>query len=460
MKTLRKLSFLVLLLTLILTCKNKDVKETDRMEWWRDARFGLFLHWGLYAVPAGEWNGKTNHEVWIRESAQIPLEQYEKFTTQFNPVKFNADEWVKLARDAGMKYIVITSKHHDGFCMFDSKETNFDIISTPFRRDILKEMSVACAKQGIKLCFYYSIMDWHHPDYLPRRKWESDRPDAGADFEKYISYMKNQLTELLTNYSKIGVLWFDGEWESTWTHQHGKNLYEYLRKIQPDLIINNRVDKGRRDNAGMTADSSFCGDFGTPEQEIPPKGLPGVDWESCITMNGTWGYNKNAQDWKSSQNLVRNLIDIASKGGNFLLNIGPTSEGVFPDSSITRLKDIGSWMRVNGEAIYKTEASPFEKLEWGRCTQRVSGNETILYLHLFEWPRNGNLVVSGLTNHIIRAYALSDPSKKELPFEKAGTNLSINLDNLTQSKYATVVVLEIEGKPTLELTSKALSVNR
>lgn len=458
MKKVISLIFLTILLLLNITCKNKEVKEVDRIDWWREARFGLFIHWGLYSIPAGEWDGKTNHEVWIRESAQIPLKQYDEFVSQFNPVKFDANKWVTMAKDAGMKYIVITSKHHDGFSLFDSKETDFDIMSTPFKRDILKELSEACAKQGITLCFYYSIMDWHHPDYLPRRKWETDKPTKDADFKKYITYMKNQLTELLTNYGKIGVLWFDGEWENTWTHEGGRNLYQYLRKLRPDLIINNRIDKGRTDMAGMTKDSSFYGDFGTPEQEIPPIGLPGVDWESCMTMNDNWGYNKNDQNWKSSENLVRKLVDIASKGGNFLLNIGPTSEGLFPDSSINRLKDIGAWMKENGEAIYETRASPFQKLDWGRCTQKAKGNETILYLHVFDWPQNGKLIVPGFKNIITKAYALNDRRKKKLPIERTRAVISVNISTVLPSNYATVIVLEIEGKPIVEIQKQVLSV--
>ena len=262
--------------------------------------------------------------------------------------------------------------------------------------------------------------------------------------------MKKQLTELLTNYGKIGVLWLDGEWENTWTHDYGKDLYEYLRKLRPDLIINNRVDKGRTDMAGMSRDSSFYGDFGTPEQEIPSVGLPGKDWESCMTMNDHWGYNKNDQSWKSSEDLVRKLIDIASKGGNFLLNVGPTSEGLVPDSSINRLKDMGTWMKENGEAVYETQASPFKKLDWGRCTQKVQGGETILYMHVFNWPINGKLVIPGLTNKIVRAYALNDTEKKKLRVEKTGTDVSININDITKSSYATVIVLIIKGKPVVD----------
>ncbi|MDZ7312885.1 MAG: alpha-L-fucosidase, partial [candidate division KSB1 bacterium] len=321
-----------------------------RMQWWREARFGMFIHWGLYAIPAGEWKGNTNHAEWIRTTAQIPLDQYDKFVQQFNPVKFNAEEWVRLAKDAGMKYIVITSKHHDGFCLFDSKQTDFDVMSTPFKRDILKELSEACRKEGIKMCWYHSIMDWHHPDYLPRREWEKNRSTRGANFDRYVQYMKAQLKELLTNYGAIGVLWFDGEWENTWNPQRGRDLYKYVRSLQPDIIINNRVGAGRSGMEGFTKEGEFAGDFGTPEQQIPATGLPGVDWETCMTMNDHWGYNQNDQNWKSSQELIRMLADIASKGGNFLLNVGPTAEGLFPQPSIDRLREIGQWMKVNSEA--------------------------------------------------------------------------------------------------------------
>ncbi len=444
-------NLLIIIVLSLFSCQKKEVKKPERMDWWREARFGLFIHWGLYSVPAGEWKDRTDHAEWIRESAQISLEQYNQFVSQFNPVKFNADEWVSLAKNAGMKYIVITSKHHDGFCLFDSKETDFDVMSTPFKRDILKELSEACAKQGITLCFYHSIMDWHHPDYLPRRNWEKDRPVDGANMDRYVSYMKNQLKELLTNYGKIGVIWFDGEWENTWTHERGMDLYNYLRALKPDLIINNRVDKGRSGMAGLTKDNTFYGDFGTPEQEIPLTGLPGVDWESCMTINKNWGYNKNDQNWKSSEDLVRKLIDIASKGGNFLLNVGPTSEGLFPGPSIERLKEMGDWMKENSDAIYGTKASPFTKLEWGRCTQKGNGENTMLYLHVFDWPKDGKLVVGGLKNKVVKAYALNDKNKADLKTEKTGKKtVLVNVSPVSQSKYATVIVLEINGKPVVD----------
>ncbi len=424
-----------------------QAQHDTRMKWWRDARFGLFIHWGIYAVPAGEWKGKTNYGEWIRQSAQIPIAEYDKFVKQFNPVKFNADEWVRLAKDAGMKYIVITSKHHDGFCIFDSKYTDYDVMSTPFKRDILKELSEACRKQGIRLCFYHSIMDWHHPDYLPRRDWEKDRSAAGAVFDRYVQHMKNQLKELITNYGPIGVLWFDGEWESTWNEKYGRDLYRYVRNLQPDIIINNRVGPSRSGMEGFSQDKESAGDFGTPEQQIPPTGLPGVDWETCMTMNDNWGYNSHDKNFKSAESLIRMLADIASKGGNYLLNIGPTSEGVFPPESIERLRQIGQWMNVNGESIYATQASPFKKLEWGRCTQKAIGGGTRLYLHVFNWPADGKLIVPGIYNKAKQAYLLADSKKAALKVSRKEDSLVLEVPAQAPDPLNSVVVLDVEGKP-------------
>lgn len=436
---------------------SQAAKSNTDMEWWREARFGLFIHWGLYAVPAGEWKGNTNYGEWIRSNAQIPLDTYDKFVSQFNPVQFNAAEWVRMAKDAGMKYIVITSKHHDGFGLWDSKQTDFDIMSTPFKRDVLKELAAACKDQDIQLCFYHSIMDWHHPDYLPRRNWEKDRPTAGANFNNYITYMKNQLKELLTGYGKIGILWFDGEWEGTWTHEMGKDLYNFVKSQQPGIIVNNRVDKGREGMQGLTKAGEYAGDYGTPEQEIPATGIPGVDWESCMTMNNNWGYNSRDNNWKSSAELVQNLIDIASKGGNFLLNVGPTAEGVFPGASIERLKAMGAWMKLNSESIYGTQASPFKKLAWGRATQKQIKEDTRIYLHVFNWPANGKLVIPGLGNEISNVYSLAD--KKTLQATAGNGNYTIDLAGVQKQDYATVIAVEIKGKPVVyiepEITAPA-----
>ncbi len=259
--------------------------------------------------------------------------------------------------------------------------------------------------------------------------------------------MKNQLAELVGNYGEIGVLWFDGEWENTWTHERGKDLYSYVRGLQPSIIINNRVDKGRSGMEGLTREGEFMGDFGTPEQEIPATGLPGVDWETCMTMNDHWGYNKNDHNWKSTEDLLQKLADIASKGGNFLLNVGPTAEGLFPQPGIDRLKAMGGWMKVNGESIYGTQASPFKKLVWGRCTQKTTAGGTRLYLHVFDWPPDGRLVVPGLYNTPQKVFLLADKAQSPLEIDRQEDALVISVPGEAPDPYNSVVVLDIEDEP-------------
>jgi alpha-L-fucosidase len=428
--------------------QESPAQKDARMAWFREARFGMFIHWGVYAVPAGEWQGKTNYGEWFLEQTKMPVSQYEKFADQFNPVQFNARDWVRLAKDAGMKYIVITSKHHDGFCLWDSALTDWDIGRTPFKRDPLKELADACREAGLRLCFYYSIMDWHHPDWGTRRKHHDLAPPTPPDMDRYVAYMKGQLKELITRYGPLGILWFDGEWESPWTHERGVDLYNYVRSLQPDIIINNRVGKGRAGMSGMDKGKGV-GDYGTPEQEIPATGFgPGVYWESCMTMNNHWGYNRHDHNWKSATTLIRNLIDCASKGGNYLLNIGPTAEGTFPQACIDRLAEIGRWMKANSEAIYGTAASPFDKLDWGRCTQkRLADGNTRLYLHVFDWPKTGRLVISGLANKPLKASLLAEG--RPVNFTAEENRVVVDVAGITPNPHATVLALDIQGEPTI-----------
>jgi len=352
-----------------------EENKNQRMKWWREAKFGMFIHWGAYSVPAGIHNGKENpgSGEWIMDRAKIPVPEYEQYVKQFNPLEFNAREWVKIAKKAGMKYIVITSKHHDGFCLWDSDVTEYDIMDfAPFKRDILKELAKACKKEKIKLCFYHSIMDWHHPDA------------TGENFDKYREeYLKPQLEELLTDYGDIGVIWFDGEWIKEWTEPQGKDLYNYVRNIKPDLIVNNRVGKGRKGMQGMNKDKTYAGDFGTPEQEIL-SGQSDYDWESCMTMNDTWGFKKNDHNWKSAEMLIHNLADITAKGGNYLLNVGPTSEGLIPDPSVGRLKEMGDWIKINNEAIYETTS--LKKYREGDIRFTLSPDKNYIYAIVLKWP--------------------------------------------------------------------------
>ncbi len=346
----------------------------ERMQWWRDAGFGMFIHWGPSSVPAGVYKGEDVNGAaeWIMFSAKIPVEEYEKFPPQFNPKKFDAKEWVRIAKEAGMKYIVITSKHHDGFAMWDSDVSEYDIIdATPYDKDVLKELARECEAAGIKFCFYHSILDWHHP------------LANGSTFPEYRDdYLKPQLKELLTDFGDIGVLWFDGEWIPEWTEEQGVDLYNFVRSLQPDIIINNRVGKGRQGMQGMNKEGEYVGDFGTPEQEIL-EGASDLDWESCMTMNTSWGYKKNDDNWKSAETLIHNLVDIAAKGGNYLLNVGPTEEGLIPQPSVERLAEMGEWMKVNGEVIYGTEKfATYAEQDIVRYTR----NGAAVYATFLEWP--------------------------------------------------------------------------
>lgn len=425
-------------------------EKAERMEWFDDARFGLFIHWGLYAQPAGEWQGQEHAGIgeWIQHWAKIPTSEYEALQDTFNPTKYDAEAWVKLAKDAGMKYIVITSKHHDGFALFESEHSDWDMGGTPYGKDLLKPLAEACEKHGIKLCFYHSIMDWHHPHYGQQAEWRGNHDTPEPNMDIYRDYMKKQIHELLTNYGDIGIMWFDGEWEDAWTHEMGVDLYNYCRSIQPDVIVNNRVDKGRAGMAGMTKEGEFVGDYGTPEQEIPDTGFgAGVYWESCMTMNDTWGFKKNDHNWKSNETLLRNLIDIASKGGNFLLNVGPTAEGEIPQPSIERLQVMGKWMDKYGESIYGTSASPFEQVSWnGRATQKpLPGGGTRLYLHVFEWPADGKLVVKLLQNEPQRAKLVG--SDQELSISGTAGEWEILLPADPPDKIASVIAVDIEGEP-------------
>lgn len=339
---------------------NESKEDFDeRMEWWRNDKFGMFIHWGPYAVPAGFYKGEEVEGVgeWIMNSGNIPVEEYEQFARQFNPLQYNAGQWVQLAKKAGMKYIVITSKHHDGFAMWDSEVTDYDVMDfAPIKRDLLAELKEACDKYGVKLCFYHSIADWHHPDaQAPHFPDYNTSEKENPNFDRYVqNYLKPQLTELVEKYDP-DVLWFDGEWIPEWTHEHGVEMYTYLRRLDPDLIINNRVDKGRQGMQGMNEEGGkYVGDFGTPEQEILENSSD-FDWEACMTMNDSWGFKQSDHNWKSSKTLIHNLVDVAAKGGNYLLNVGPTAEGLIPEPSIERLREIGVWLENNGEAIYQTE---------------------------------------------------------------------------------------------------------
>jgi alpha-L-fucosidase len=405
-----------------------------RTRWWREAKFGMFIHWGIYSVPADstDLEGHKRIAEWYFFNKQMQVDQYEKFAGEFDPVKFDARTWVETAKNAGMKYIVITSKHHDGFCMFNTDLTNYCVTkATPWKHDPMKDLAEECRRQGLKLCFYHSIMDWHHPDYLPRRKWDT-RPVDDASLDRYIEdYMKPELRELLTNYGPIGILWWDGGWEHSAAELHSAEVNAYVRSLQPAILINDR--------------NKLPEDYSTPEQNIPAGALPGGRlWETCMTMNDTWGYAKNDTNWKSSDDLIRKLIDIASKGGNFLLNVGPTSEGVFPDAINERLAAIGAWMKVNSASIYGTTQSPFRKLPFDG---RVTAKGDRLYLEVFNWPAGG-LTLSSLETPVTSAHALAgaEPLAITRSHEQGAAVLHIAKPKVLDP-VATVVELRLAGPP-------------
>jgi len=441
---------LLVLMLMNLFIQNGFSQNDNKIQWWLDAKFGMFIHWGLYSVPAGVYHGKEIPFTgeWIMNTARIPVAEYMDYAKQFNPVKFNAEEWVKLARNAGMKYIVLTSKHHDGFALFKSSYPFNIVDATPFKRDVVKELAAACKKYNVKFGLYYSqAQDWTAPGATAMSvNWDYDKkqinvvPNPGSntnfghwdraqngDFGKYIdTKVIPQLHELLSNYGEISVLWFDTP-EGMKKEQADKIME--IVKQHPYLIYNNRLGGG------------YKGDLETPEQFIPATGFPGKNWESCMTMNETWGFKSHDTNWKSSKVLIQNLIDIASKGGNYLLNVGPTSEGVIPEVSQQNLHEIGNWMQLNGEAIYGAKASPFPYLSYGRAT--VKGQK--IYCHVFDWPKNAKLVVP-LGNKITKAYLLTNKTQL-LKTVTANAVNTIDLPKNSPDTIASVVVIEYEGTP-------------
>ena len=412
----------------------------DRMAWWREARFGMFVHWGLYAILGGAWAGRTDYGEWIRNNAKIPIDQYNALIKRFNPHKFDPYQLASLAEDAGMKYLVITTKHHDGFCLWNTKQTDFNVMKTPYGKDIMWMVSEACRRHHVKPCWYHSIMDWHHPDYLPRRDWEkAARPETGASFDRYVKYLHAQVEELLENYGDIGVMWFDGEWESTWTQELGIALAEHCRKLQKKIILNSRVAPHRPSGLDMKdakQAAKAIGDFGTPEQEIPARGLPGVDWESCITMNKNWGYNRADHAFKSVPQLIGMLTETASKGGNLLLNVGPTAEGLVPAESIDRLQGIARWMRVHGDAIHDTKASPFDS-----ATIRATRKDKRLNCFLSTWPASQDLLLPGVKT-LPQGTRLIGDGQRKLPVKLVDAGAVVTLPDQPSDPVCSVLAVD------------------
>ncbi len=387
-------------------------QRTERTKWFLKDRFGMFIHWGLYAIPArGEW---------VRNSERISNEDYQTYFDDFNPVRYDPRAWAKTAKAAGMKYAVLTAKHHDGFCLFDSKLTDYKSTNTKSGRDLVREFLDAFREEGLKVGLYYSLIDWHHPDYPaygdefhPMRDNEAYKRDPST-FGRYLDYMHGQIRELLTGYGKLDIMWFDfsyGEMKGeTW---RATELMEMIRSLQPHIVLDNRLDASGGNGGSIHTNnpSFYSGDFASPEQIIPPSGVTdnegrSIPWEACITLNNNWGYGATDKTYKKAGTIIRKLVECVSKNGNLLLNVGPDAKGEIPVESVRILEEVGEWVLRNGDSIYGCGQSERPKPEWGRYTS--NGNK--LYAHIFE-ESIGPVNLAGLAGRVKQARLLSDGSE-------------------------------------------------
>ncbi|MGJ8550744.1 alpha-L-fucosidase [Winogradskyella wichelsiae] len=436
------LLLVMLLTTSVLSAQEKNIaSDEELMGWFREARFGMFIHFGA-----------STSEDYLEEGLN-KTERYEKSVRNFNPVDFDANEWVRIAKDAGMKYIVFTTKHHDGFCKWDSKLTDWDVMdATPFKRDIVGELAAACKEADIALGFYYSIADWHHPEYdatYSNRKGFHFNPNPDADITKYMDFMYGQIKELCENYQPK-LFWFDGS--AGFRNPNKKRLLGQQEMV--DLL-----------NSYGAISNSRLGDDDTLEyvnylsmgDNMTPSGTIDVDFESAQTMNDNWHFVPDDHNWKSAKIMLSRLIDIAGNGGNYLLNVGPNSKGVIPEESQSRLKIMGEWLQNNGKAIYGTTAGPYPyELNWGSITQRSEADETTLYLNVVDWPKDGVFKLYGLNNSIEKASLLTDGtvlSHTSIFNAKAGTNvISIKVPKIAPDPYVSVIALQLKGDSEMDQT--------
>jgi alpha-L-fucosidase len=404
---------------------NQRTNQTD-MAWFRDARFGMFIHWGPVSLRGTEIG-------WSRGQG-VPVAEYDELYKRFNPSAFDAAQWVAVAKAAGMKYIVITTKHHDGFCLWDSAVTDYDIMATPFGRDVLAELSAECRKQGIRFCTYYSICDWHHPDYptdSPGGKGRKPSPDM----DRYVAYMKAQLAEIITNYGPVGIIWFDGEWEQPWTIERGDDLYRYVKQLQPDIIINNRVGKVRHGTADAKSQGPVNpGDYDTPEQRI---GAFRTDrpWESCITICRQWAWRPN-DTMKSLEQCVHTLVRTVGGDGNLLLNVGPMPDGRIEPRQAERLAEIGAWLDRNGQAIYTTRGGPYKPGPWGVSTHR----DHTIFLHVLDWVELPD-ILPPIESKVIAAATLDG---QPVAFTQSPAGLRLTLEADRRDPIDTIIRIDLD----------------
>lgn len=380
--------------------------RAERTRWFQQARFGLFIHWGIYAIPArGEW---------VRSAERLSIEDYQQYFNEFDPYHYNPHEWARVAKLAGMKYAVLTAKHHDGFCLFDSQYTDYKATNTPAGRDLVKEFVDAFRAEGLGVGLYYSLVDWHHEDYPafgdrqhPMRVNLAYK-DKDHVFSSYVDYLHGQVRELLTNYGKIDIMWFDfSYWDKKGEAWRASDLVRMVRSIQPDILIDNRLGGDMKSQSPEV----YAGDFAGPEQGVPREGLMDdnglpIPWEACMTLNNSWGYASVDHSYKTSMDVIRTLVNCVSKGGNLLVNVGPNAKGEFPKQSIQILLEVGQWLACNGVSIYGCGPANYPKPEWGRFTQK----DNVLYAHIFEQVI-GHIGLKSLKNKIKRARLLSDGSE-------------------------------------------------
>jgi alpha-L-fucosidase len=425
-----------------------DPAREARLKWFRDAKYGLFIHWGLYAIPAGEWKGTRSLGLgeWVMFRSQVPVKEYETLARQFNPINYHADEWVKLAKDAGMKYIVITSKHHDGFAMFGSKASRYNVVdATPFKRDVLKELADACARQGMRLGFYYSqSQDWHEPGGAGNT-WDFG-PDEKKDYDAYLrGKAEPQVKELLTQYGPVALIWFDTP--RMMTPERAQRFTNIVRELQPNTLIDGRL--------GAEGDYISAGD------NVVPPNAQGAAWETPATINHTWGYRKDDTDWKSPGEITFKLMDIVSKGGNYLLNVGPMADGTIPHASQDILRTVGRWLQVNGEAVYGAGPTPFgeelgeisktrkdvrgDPLAYRQLEYRYTTKPGKLFITLFAEPR-APFELPAMKNTVTRAYYLGgDRGALPVKVRKENGRTYLDIERPIPDPMASVVVVEHDG---------------
>jgi alpha-L-fucosidase len=397
----------------------------ENLRWWQEARFGMFIHWGPVSLRGAEIG-------WSR-GAQVPTDEYDQLYQRFNPTNFDAGAWVQLAKDAGMKYLVLTSKHHDGFCLWDTKFTDYNIMNTPFHRDVVKELSQACRREGMVFCTYHSICDWRHADYpLGSPGGKTHKPSPKMD--RYNEFLKRQVAELIQNYGPLGVMWFDGEWEAPWTSDRGRDLYGHCRALQPSLLVNNRVSKARRGMEGSSQPGEFPGDFDTPEQRIGTFQTNRA-WESCITLCQQWAWKPNDK-LKSFDECIRTLARTAGGDGNLLLNVGPMPSGEIEPRQAERLREIGAWLKNYGESIYGTRGGPLPPSDWGVTTH----NDNTLFVHVLNW-RGTNTVTLPPLNRLVRNTRLLTGGTASVDASRTAT--IIRVEPQFQRTPDTIIVLTL-----------------